>query len=703
MVCIIALTGIIQAADPIPEIKRRIPPAGKPIAESDREQIQKRLDQLSVIIVNIQQSSDGVARRYLPDVIVFHKAVRFALEVGEFYKPQDVAKAHRLLDEAEKRAVSLQNGKAPWLHQSGLIVRGYRSSIDDSIQPYGLVVPEHLAKPNLKPGQMVSVYVWLHGRGDAVTDMHFVDQRMKSKGNMVPENAIVIHPFGRQCIGFKSAGEIDVIESLNHMSLDYPVNQKKVVMAGFSMGGAGAWHIGAHYNYRWCAVAPGAGFAETAQYTRLKKEDYPPAYEQTLWGVYDVPNYVRNLFNMPTIAYSGEKDKQIQAARVMEQAFEAHGQTLPHIIGKDMGHKYSKEALAELMDRLDQAVKQSKVPKTVHLQTRTLRYPQSKWVTALGLKQHWEDTRIDATFASYASLIVNTQNVRRFVVTDEYLRAKGYRRFNKGFVVHVDGQMIVVDKPTASLHLYQPPESNQWKLVESESVEGVSLAGTGSRLSGELSAGLGGKLPEGHALRFKRPGLQGPMDDVLLDRFLVVLPSGEYDEGEAKVKQWVEFEFEHFKSRWKTLFRGELQTITDTEVTEEHLQNYNLIAFGTPKSNTLLKRLFAGEGHKRFGGIEWDADGVAVGRKQFENDTHVLMGITDNTPLLGGNSNRAKYIAINTGPTFRESHDRTNSLQNPKLPDYAVVNIDQRPDNVSPGKIVTAGFFDEYWMLPEAK
>ncbi len=94
--------------------------------------------------------------------------------------------------------------------------------------------------------------------------------------------------------------------------------------------------MAAHYADRFVAASPGAGFAETAQYQKLKPENYPPKYEQLLWGIYDVPGYTRNLFNMSVIAYSGELDKQIQAAQVMEEAFAAEGQKLPHLIGPGM-------------------------------------------------------------------------------------------------------------------------------------------------------------------------------------------------------------------------------------------------------------------------------------------------------------------------------------------------------------------------------
>ncbi|HZJ13783.1 MAG TPA: hypothetical protein VFD27_01970, partial [Chthoniobacteraceae bacterium] len=59
------------------------------------------------------------------------------------------------------------------------------------------------------------------------------------------------------------------------------------------------------------------------------------------------------------------------------------------------------------------------------------------------------------------------------------------------------------------------------------------------------------------------------------------------------------------------------------------------------------------------------------------------------------------YVVINSGPTFREEALLNNSDQTPKLPDWAIVNIDTPPDGKWPGQIIDAGFFDEQWALPK--
>ena len=66
------------------------------------------------------------------------------------------------------------------------------------------------------------LYVWLHGRGDKSTDLHFICERLDKNGEVVPANAIVVHPFGRQCVGYKSAGETDVIEAIDFVCQNYP-------------------------------------------------------------------------------------------------------------------------------------------------------------------------------------------------------------------------------------------------------------------------------------------------------------------------------------------------------------------------------------------------------------------------------------------------------------------------------------------------
>ena len=145
----------------------------------------------------------------LADATVLLKAVSFALINGEFYTPKDVEKAKELLQLAESRLAELRANKASWTKQTGLVARGFISAIDGSPQPIGLEIPA-----DLDPAKPAPLLVWLHGRGDKNTDMHFIVDRLHKAGQFQPGGCIILHPLGRQCLGYQLAGEADVLEAV---------------------------------------------------------------------------------------------------------------------------------------------------------------------------------------------------------------------------------------------------------------------------------------------------------------------------------------------------------------------------------------------------------------------------------------------------------------------------------------------------------
>jgi predicted esterase len=516
------------------------------------------------------------------------------------------------------------------------------------------------------------LYVWLHGRGDKNTDLHFLQERAAKPGQIVPAGAIVLHPFGRHCVGWKHAGEIDVLEAVSQVQRRYKIDPHRIVLIGFSMGGAGAWHIGAHYADRWIAVSPGAGFAETAQYQRLTPDKYPPEHEQKLWGLYDVPGYVRNLFNTRVVAYSGELDKQIQAARVMEEAYKSEGRELEHLIGPGVEHKYEPKTLDELLHRLESVMRlsdeqQLREPDEVNVQTRTLRYSSYRWLAASGLEEHWQDARIHGRRFN-ENIEIRTENVNRLSLTLPGLW--GTHR------VSIDGQPI--GKPPVTKPPFRAPDRGffHWP------IEAVKASG---QWKWAQSSDNDGRLR-------KQPGLQGPIDDAFMGRFLVVTPTGK--SRNRALQAWCDFESAHFRDRWRALMRGELRIKADREVTVADLASYdNLILWGDPDSNVVVQWLLKDLP------ISFKQETIATwefGGQSFHADQYVPAIVF---PRKDKDGVYSSYIVLNSGLTFREGHDRTNSLQNPKLPDWAIIDITQPPDAFAPGRIHDAGFFDEEWKL----
>ena len=119
----------------------------------------------------------------------------------------------------------------------------------------------------------------------------------------------------------------------------------------------------------------------------------PTWYEQKLWHLYDSTDYAVNLFNCPTIAYSGEIDGQRQAAVMMEKALAQEGMTLVHIIGPKAGHFYEPNAKKEVAAKVDAAVAAGRdaIPARIRFTTWTLRYNRMKWIRVDGLEKHWTE------------------------------------------------------------------------------------------------------------------------------------------------------------------------------------------------------------------------------------------------------------------------------------------------------------------------
>ncbi len=60
-----------------------------------------------------------------------------------------------------------------------------------------------MPEQGISSAKKIPMFVWLHGRGDKSTDLHFLNERLKSKGEVAPARGMVLHAFGRQCVGYK--------------------------------------------------------------------------------------------------------------------------------------------------------------------------------------------------------------------------------------------------------------------------------------------------------------------------------------------------------------------------------------------------------------------------------------------------------------------------------------------------------------------
>ncbi len=618
------MTGLLAAALAIAQVDvKPVPPLGIAVPAEVRSSLEAGLGRLYAALKPMEKHPAA------PDVLIFREAVRVALQYNEFFKDDEFAKAQRLLDAGLQRAALLQKGETPWARQTGLVVRGYVSNIDNSVQPYGLVIPQSWT-PESKGKWRLDT--WFHGRGDTLSEVNFIDERMRRPGEFTPRDTFVLHLYGRFCNANKFAGEVDLFEALADVKKHYSIDEDRILVRGFSMGGAATWHIAAHHAGLWAAAAPGAGFAETAEYQKFNPADFTE-WERKLWRWYDATAYALNFFNLPLVAYSGEIDPQKQAANIMGRYLDKEGMQLAHIVGPNTAHKYHPDSKIEIDKRLDAIAERGREanPVEIRFTTSTLRYNKMKWLSVDGLEHHWLAARVIAK-RSGAGVEITTSNVSALSLT---------------FVspsVTIDG--VSIQSNQAAFH---------------KNAEGVWRAGSPTGLR-------------------KEHGLQGPIDDAFMSRFIMVAPTG----GEPSDR--VKTELARATREWRKMFRGEAPQKTDKEISDADIASSNLILWGDPQSNAVLARI-AG----KLPISQWTADTIVFKGQTYDAKTHMPVMIYPN-PL-----NPAKYVVLNSGVTFREADYLTNSRQIPKLPDWAIIDTTTPADARRPGRIAAAGFFDEAW------
>lgn len=663
--CLVLLSRNAAAAENRFENVKAVPPPGIAIPQTDRDELEKGVSELGQQLKSLRAELSGKPALVdlLPDVEIYHKAVDWALRYNEIYRTNEIQTARQLLTEATARVNALREGQPQWVSETGLVLRAYVSKIDGSVQPYGLIVP-----PSYRPdtAHKFRLDFWFHGRGEQLSELAFISDREKNRGEFTPANTIVLHLYGRYCNANRFAGEIDLFEALESVRKRYPIDENRLVVRGFSMGGAACWQFASHYAGLWAAAAPGAGFSETAEFLHLNSAgaDRVPDYEQKLWHLYDSIDYAANLFNCPLVAYSGEIDGQKQAADRMAVALAEEGMTMTHIIGPQTAHRYHPAAKGELNRRIDSIVARGRdpMPLKVRFTTWTLRYNQMEWITVDALEHHWQRARVDAEIDAFSNVIrVSTTNVGAltFSMPPGFcpLAPAGRPR------VLLNGQELqappVMSDRSWTAHFRK--HDGTWAITDTEQ-----------------------DLP-----LHKQHGLQGPIDDAFMDAFLMVRPTGQALN--EKVGAWATSEMEHAIDHWRRQFRGQARLEDDTSVSDQELATNNLVLWGDPQSNRLLAKIAPQLP------IRWDAQGIHMPQANYRADRYAPVFIYPN-PL-----NPKRYIVINSGFTFREFDYLNNARQTPKLPDWAIIDLSVPVSARKPGGIADAGFFDEAWQLEPAK
>jgi len=655
------LVGDQAAAQPAPADP---PPNRYAPTDAERAEIIAKLAGLDAAIVALRAKvGDGAsARDALADVEVCRKGAAWALRFGEFFEAKDVARITQTLAKGIARAAALQQGQAPWTNAVGGVVRGFRSAVDGSIQPYAVIVPTD--KPGGGSGDdRLRLDVVLHGRDARIQEARFFDAH-DGKPAAEGQPGLILHVFGRGNNAYRWAGETDVNEAIAAVQRNYWVDDRRVVLRGFSMGGAGAWHLGLHEPSRWSSVEAGAGFTETIRYAHLQD---PSATTSQGLRVYDAVDSALNAFNVPIVAYGGENDPQAQASKNILDALvalgvpmktdglvtRAEGVDFTRIIGRGMRHAVDKES-AGLMRAFhaDRAARGAVSPTSIRFVTYTLKYPRVGWLKIHRLVEHYRRTTLEAGTDNDVAT-VRTENVAVVAVARE-----------AGESVRLDGQELPLREAAGGLlpDVYYQKSANSWQLLDHDASRAIQENARGE----------------------KRPGLQGPIDDAFTDRFVCVRGTG--TPHHPRVQAWADARLAQFAEVWARSMRGDLRIIDDIALTDDDAESSHLILFGDPGSNRAIAQFLPDLP------LTWTPTTLKLAESTFDPATHAPALITVHP------KNHLRYVVINSGHTFgAKEFVGSNALLYPRLGDRAVIRVASPSDPKTSDEVVLDGYFNERW------
>jgi pimeloyl-ACP methyl ester carboxylesterase len=499
-----------------------------------------------------------------------------------------------------------------------------RSRTDGSVQPYAIRLPNEF-----ESGRNYPLVVQLHG-------LNFMEvlsgSRVRYRGMGGPQwiepalRVIYVNCFGRPSTFYRGMGEEDVLEVIDEVKRRFPVDSERVFIMGHSMGGSGSYSVGLHYPDRFGGIMPiDAAMGMRGRQPNQPEPPPPPAWMAPQFAIHSPFNLYPNARNVDVFfknAGAGIQGRStVFTDGIVEQGGFSTAESFPR-----MPHNFGDQyPYAHFVTELIQHPIRRR-PQEIKFYTNTLRYNQAYWVTIDRLTRHNADARITAACDEKGGVNVTTTNIDALTLRLDDSPA------DKGGALVVDGTMV----------------------LSAHSGGAVPL----SKVNGAWKAGA---WPA--PLLTKKNGLQGPIDDAFNSRFLAVYGDGDRDLAIA--------ELDALRNPPSVLdIHGDFPMKGASKLTTQDVETSNLILFGTPESNEVLRRISG----------SLPVDLMRVGD---DGARHVF--------IYPNPENPARYVVVWPAKLLSADVDALRSgflMPVNVLPDYV---------RVKDSTIVSAGHFDSDW------
>lgn len=555
--------------------------------------------------------------------------------------------------EAEAIGAALANGDDIYATRTGYVFRAYRSTLDGSLQRYVALVPRSY-RPDGPPQPLIMAF---HGQGrlpehglrtvlgyapDDTMTLAMAAHHLPTLGDV---GAIVVAPAGYGNAGPRGMGEEDALRVLAEMKRAYRIDERRVTVTGYSLGGTVSFVLPLHYPTEFAAASPLCGYPNLATYESVRTVPHTP-WEETLIARRYIVNYAENGLWLPLHIVHGGKDGP-QRSQVVADRYQALGYEHIFDVQDDLDHNVWDYAYTDrkMISWLRQR-RRPAMPRRVRLVSGEHRYDRAYWVRLGAARESLKFADIDARWERDGDpLTIRTSNVAELAVD---LAQLGPSPPVRALVDDVE-----VPIPAGVMEVWFAREGGTW------------------RVGSEQRARPGAK----------RAGVAGPLDDVLRHPLWIVY--GTQDPAQTESNRMTA---EHL-ALYDAYSGGRFPVKPDHAVAEADLAARSVVLVGNPKSNRVTALL--GDAL----GVRFETGALLFRDKRYEGDTVGISVIRPNP------RDAAQYVVLHAGVGWRGTLAARHLPQ--LAPDWLVYDerlTTQRSELLLGGRpVLDGGFFSDEW------
>jgi predicted esterase len=540
-------------------------------------------------------------------------------------------------------------------------MESYVSEIDGSTQPFGLYIPEPF-DPNVPH----PVVIELHGSGEWPDAVFPMSSYANANG------WILVDAGGRDPNSlYLGVAQDDMFCVLDELRRRYPngIDESRIYIEGYSMGGMGALRLGFLYPHRFAAVCSVDGWSDLYGFVSgwLAPSGSPNEVDprrapliEALSPLYVAENGKHLNLHLRVDTNDGSVPPSQTYAlhdRLNELGYSHSYHTFP-------GGHCEDHNLPEIYDFFNQHSNDPN-PKDVILKANQLKYGSAYWVRIDRLEKSMVLGTIEAKVTGKQKDIVE-------------VTANGLVQFTLSLtpeLVKVAEVSVLVNGES----VYAGPPQ--------EITVSASLDGSGSIAGWSTND----TLPRG--LR-KTAQIEGAVGHAYQSKFLLV--TGTTSKADTPRNRQ---EAEQFAADWELRNHANISPVDDTSITDDDIAASNLILFGTADSNSIIEAI------NDLLPIRIWRNRIVAGANEYVGENYGLYMISPN-PL-----NPERYVVISHGAIPGWCHPTDILVLALLWPDYVLFdrNIVPRaaisaspygePMFYHPDAWVEAGYFDQYWRL----